>query len=73
MRWHLLKDKQKVIKIIEYLISREIEIRVRVEGERRKYESRFLDIVHAHHTGSGEEGPVLVMEKLHPERGNHRG
>ncbi|GAI86549.1 unnamed protein product, partial [marine sediment metagenome] len=74
MCWHLLQDKEKIIRIIEYLIYEQIEIKVRIEGEETKYSSRFFEIVPGSNRGdvsvSSDEVLELVMDKLAPERGN---
>jgi hypothetical protein len=74
MRWHLLKDKGKITRIIEYLIHEQIEIKVRIEGEETKYSSRFIEIVPGSNRGdvsvSSDKAPELVMDKLVPDRGN---
>lgn len=76
MRWNLLKEKQKIIRIIEYVISAQIQIKVRIEGDRLKYLSRIIDIIPASNpqkpTARDDEGLALVLEKLTPDRGNDR-
>ena len=74
MSWHLLQNKEKITRIIEYLIYQQIEIMVRIEGEETKYSSRFIEIVPDSNRGdvsvSSDEILELVMDKLVPERGN---
>lgn len=74
MRWHKLKNKGKIIPIIEYLISQEREIKVRIEGEETKYFSRILKIMQGFDREDIsiplDKTPELIMEKLAPEEGN---
>jgi hypothetical protein len=56
------------------LISKKIEVKVRIQGEEGDYFSRFVKIVPgpngADFFKSSNEDPGLAMEKLVPERGN---
>jgi len=76
MRWNLLKERQKIIRIIEYLISGQIQIKIRIEGDRLKYLSRIIEILPTPHQGNtlgaDDESLALVVEKLAPDRGNNR-
>ncbi len=74
MSWHLLQDKEKITRIIKYLIHEKIEINVRIEGEETKYSSRFIEILPGSKRGnapvSSDKTPELVMDTLVPDRGN---
>jgi len=74
MSWHLLQNKEKITRVIKYLIHKQIEIKVRIEGEETRYSSRFVEMVPGSNRGdvsvSSDENLELVMDKLAPKRGN---
>jgi hypothetical protein len=74
MSWHLIHDKEKITKIINYLINERIEINVRIEGEETKFSSRFIETLPGSKRGnapvSSDKTPALVMDTLVPDRGN---
>jgi hypothetical protein len=69
MRWHFLKDTQKILTVFEYLIARRDPVKVRIEGEKRAYYSKFQEILPSG-TASPDGGQTLVIDKLTPDRGN---
>jgi hypothetical protein len=74
MRWHLIHDKEKITKIINYLINERIDINVRIEGEEIRFSSRFIEILPDSEGGdvsaSSDKTPELIMDTLVPDRGN---
>lgn len=74
MRWHLIHDKEKITKIINYLINERIDINVRIEGEEIRFSSRFIEILSDSEGGdvsaSSDKTPELIMDTLVPDRGN---
>jgi hypothetical protein len=74
MSRQLLQSEEKITNIINYLISRQAEITVRIEGKETEYSSRFIEILPRSNGGgvsvSHNERPELVMEKLVPAEGN---
>jgi hypothetical protein len=68
MAWLTLDNKRKIMRVIAHLISKGIEIRIRLKGEKTIFASRFINIGHGRI--SLERGPELIIEKLFPEKGN---
>lgn len=73
MDWFANPNKQQIAKILELLILKKTEIRVHIDGEKNPFKSKLVK------TGSKtvesrsnalEKQPVLIMEKIFPERGN---
>lgn len=73
MDWHLLEDRQKIMRIMNQLISNKTEIKVRINGEKSPFISKLLKIDEAdvllENLEIGKE-PQLIIEKLNPAKGN---
>ena len=74
MTWYLIQDKEKIIKVIERLLLKQIEIEVLIQGQDTRYYSRFIEIVPGPHRGDTSEidgeALELIIEKLVPKSGN---
>lgn len=68
MTLQTLDNKRKIIRVIEHLIAKRIEIRIWLEGEKTIFTSRFIR-VDLGSISSGRE-PGVIIEKLFPEEGN---
>lgn len=75
MTWHVRKNKERLIQIIEHSIADQTEVKVHVEGEKVGFCSRFIDIVQKQSrldkSQPDEDNLELVMEKVNPDFGNH--
>jgi len=70
MTWLTLVNSQKILRIINHLISNGTEINIRAKGEKTIFNSKFIKI-NEEDTSSGiGEKPTLIIEKLSPEKGN---
>ncbi len=74
MGWYLLREKEKILRIIEHLISKRTEITIRIKGEKTIYFSRVIGIVPesncGDHSKASDQKMEMLIEKLIPERGN---
>ncbi len=74
MDWHVLENTEKILTIVDYLISQQTEIRVRIGSRDTEFSSRFLEVL-PDSMADGispwwDDRPKIVMEKLAPEVGN---
>ncbi len=70
MAWLTLDDKRKIRWVVDQVISRRIEIRIWVQGEKTLFTSKIIDINHGSISSEIESRPELIIEKLFPEKGN---
>jgi hypothetical protein len=74
MNWHLIQDKEKIIRIIEPVIAEEAEVRIYIEEIETEYASKFIAIMpraaNDNLSESANGGVELIVEKLVPESGN---
>ena len=70
MSWQVLNNKQKIVEIINYLITKKTEIKVRIEDGKTPFTSRVSKISQGDISSSIGRGPELIIEKLKPEKGN---
>jgi hypothetical protein len=74
LRWLKLKNRERILLILEYLLSHGREIKVRIEGKEYEYSSKILEIMPGSHgmdiPKSVNKRTDLVVEKLVPEEGN---
>jgi hypothetical protein len=74
LRWLKLKNRERILLILEYLLSQGREIKVRIEGEEYEYSSKILKIMQGSQgidiPKSVNKSTELVVEKLVPEGGN---
>jgi hypothetical protein len=73
MDWSTNTNKHQIAKIVELLILKKTEIRIRIRGQQNPFRSTFVKLS----SGSGDDDskapenkPVLTMEKVFPEQGN---
>ncbi|MBN1105453.1 MAG: PilZ domain-containing protein [Deltaproteobacteria bacterium] len=70
MAWQAVNNKQKIREIIEYLISRKLEVLVRVSQEKEAFTTKIMKFRHDDPTSKIGKKPELVIEKLIPDKGN---
>jgi hypothetical protein len=74
MKWTLLEREEKISKVIEYAISKNTEINLRIAEIEHECTSRFVEIMPGALLGKGDistgPGPELLIEKLTPDIGN---
>lgn len=74
MSWSILRNEEKITCIIEYLISNQTDIKVRIEEVESDYNSRFIQVLPAAEHEDGcltKDGRLeLIIEKLAPDIGN---
>jgi len=59
-----VKEKKKILAICDHLISKRVEISVKIEGSDAQFITKVLKVK------SGKRRNHLIIEKLHPEAGN---
>lgn len=64
MKFLTIKEKDKIIKIVKYLISEGAEVEVEIQGTDKSFATRAIAIKEFLETDR------LIVEKLHPEEGN---
>jgi len=73
MDWSANVNKQQIAKIIELLILKKTEIRVRIKGQQNPFRSKFIKLSSRsgdNYSKTPENQPALIMEKVFPEQGN---
>lgn len=70
MGWNLLQDKQKITTIIECLVSKKIEIKVRIPEEKEPFTSTVLKHDQGELNSKTATRAHLIIEKLAPPKGN---
>jgi len=70
MAWLTLDDTQKIMRIIDHVISKRIEITIRVKGERGPFTSKIIRINQGSISSETESRPELIIENLFPEEAN---
>ncbi len=70
MAWYALDNKQKLMRIVDYLIHGGDEIEVRFNGQRSSFFSKFIKIKQGNPFSNNGGKHELIMEKLRPEEGN---
>jgi hypothetical protein len=65
-----LEDRQKIIKIIDHLISKKYEIKVLVKGDGNPFNSRIIKIEQNRPSMTKGAKSIIIIEKLQPEKGN---
>lgn len=71
LMWHKLGEPQKLLRIMDYLISGDEIIRVKIGGEKETYSSKILQVSPPYQNGDSRAGSRLILEKLSPEEGNY--
>jgi hypothetical protein len=75
MKWHVLDNKQKILRILQKSVSNKTEIKVRVRGAKNPFTSKLLKIVEAGTLLELENLEIdtelqLIIEKLNPAKGD---
>jgi hypothetical protein len=70
MAWLTLDDNQKIMQVIDRVISDRIEIKVQLKGEETAFTSKIIEINHGSISSEIEPRPELIIEELFPEQGN---
>jgi hypothetical protein len=65
-----LEDRQKITRILEYLISTKYEIKVLVKGDGNPFTSRIIKSEQNRPSLLKGAKSIIVIEKLQPDRGN---
>ena len=73
MNWLALDNREKVMQILEQLISNRTEIKVQVAGDHTAFASKVIKINKENIFSKIQSGPDLIIEKLVPGRGNITG
>jgi hypothetical protein len=66
-----LENRQKIIKIINFLVSAKHEVRIIVKGELKPFKTRVISIDQNHASLSGGTRSIIIIDKLSPEHGNN--
>ena len=70
MAWYTESDKQRVMRVIQYLIQNGEEIEVGLRGRRDTFSSKFITIGQGNTRSNNGRKYALIMEKLIPDEGN---
>ena len=65
-----LNNNQKILRILNHLISNGIEINIPMKKEKPIFNSKFIKINQENPSSKTGEGTQLIIEKLSPEKGN---
>lgn len=73
MKWYVLEDEEKIMRVMDQLVSNKTVISVRIRGERTTFTSKLLQIteeeVLLENLEIGKECQ-LIIEELKPAKGN---
>jgi len=70
MAWLTLDDNQKIMQVIDRVISDRIEIKLQLKGEETAFTSKIIEINHGSISSEIERRGELIIEELFPEQGN---
>ena len=75
MKWHVLDDKRKILRILQKSVSNRTEMKVRIRGAKNPFTSKLLKIVEAGTLLELENLEIdteaqLIIEKLNPAKGD---
>jgi hypothetical protein len=73
MKWHVLKDREKILRIMNHLITKKTEIKVRIRGEKAPFTSKLIKIEKTEVLSESFVNTTevaLIIEKLHPAKGD---
>jgi hypothetical protein len=71
MAFNHVEDRQKIIKIIDHLISTKDEIKILVKGESNPFVSRIIKAEHNRPSMVKGANSIFIIDKLQPEKGNN--
>jgi len=66
----ILDNKQKILQVINHLISERTEIKIPMKEEKSVFTSKFIKINQENPLSEQRESPQLIIEELSPEKGN---
>ncbi|MBW1997572.1 MAG: PilZ domain-containing protein [Deltaproteobacteria bacterium] len=69
--WRRLGDPEKILRILDLVISEDEPVRVIISGENEKFSSRILQVNYVPGNGDTRKGGELIIDKLSPEHGNY--
>ena len=70
MTWITVNDRQKITLIVDHLTSKGKEIKIRANGDKTPFTSKFLKMNQDNPSSEMGNGAKLIIEKLSPEKGN---
>jgi hypothetical protein len=75
MKWHVLHNRQKILRILQKSVSNRTEMKVRIRGAKNPFASKLLKIVEAGTLLELENLEIdteaqLIIEKLNPSKGD---
>jgi hypothetical protein len=70
MAWLTVDDNQRIMQVIDRVISKRIEITIRVKGEKTPFTSKIIKINQGSISSETERRPELIIAELVPEQGN---
>ena len=70
MAWLTLKNNQKILQVVNHLISERTEIKIPMKEEKSIFTSKFIKVKQENPLSDQGESPQLIIEKLTPEKGN---
>ncbi|MFC1515934.1 hypothetical protein ACFL7E_04150 [Thermodesulfobacteriota bacterium] len=70
MAWQRIDNKRKILQIFNFVLTGQIEIRVRIEGEETSFTSKFSRFNPVIAPSAYHRGSHLLIEPLFPETGN---
>jgi len=69
--WRRLGDPEKILRILDLLISEDEPVRVIISGKNEKFSSKVLKVNYAPGNEDIRRGEELIIDKLSPEQGNY--
>ena len=70
MVWVTIYDNGKIMRIIDVLIRNRTEIRLLIKGKKAVFTSRFIKRGQGDISSETGEEPILIIDKLMPEKGD---
>jgi hypothetical protein len=70
MSWLMMENKQKILKIINYLIFERTEIKILIKEEKSLFSSRIIKMNQENPLSATEEALQMIIDKLIPEKGD---
>lgn len=70
MGWRTLKNRQKIMRIVDHLLGKEIDINIKIKGDNTVFTSRILALKKSSSPSDTLTEPVMVLKKLLPDKGS---
>jgi hypothetical protein len=70
MAWLTLNNDQKILQVVNHLISEGTEIKIPMKEEKCVFHSKLIKVKQENPLSEQGEEPQLIIEKLSPEKGN---